>query len=459
MQNKRRDYIPLHVNHRLFYTKSLPSLLSRRSTAAISYWLGSRMRPANKQFSYIIASIIAAAVLLLHIVTNHKTSSFYELSVPVDEFSDHCDLNNWHEVQGIYDPGFAEGLSEICRQVLKANTSILVQPRPLVRLQVIQHLGQKRPVLWKSYLQKVIDATRVKIVVATYDRPSALYNTLRVMDSLVSGASVSVLYDASTSDGLKAYASVLSEFPAVQAWNRREQGGYFAALQAVAQQDISHLLIAADDTTFIRPVNLAHIAALMMLLGDGERQEYRVSSQLRVSYPYPDNQNMGNIVGQLLLADEPYLFLADCCEHISNFQDPEFRSVCYDRHIDGPLYSIHQVRKEWALLVRQPEHPGKLEELWMYYKNERPNKADFSLFAADQVLVNSGMSFGTVRDDRKHLEAESFVAEQERLRTNEFQALLNGCRQEPLNHMQTFLMSRSCHVAEPSMEWHCPAQK
>jgi hypothetical protein len=145
----------------------------------------------------------------------------------------------------------------------------------------------------------------------------------------------------------------------------------------------------------------------MMLLGDGERQEYRVSSQLRVSYPYPGNEKMSNILGQFLLADEPDLFLADCCEHINNFQDPEIRTVCYNRHIDGPLYSIHQIRKEWTLLSRQPEH-RELEEC--YYKNERLNKADFFRFVADQVLVNSGMSFGTVRDDRKHLGAESFVA-------------------------------------------------
>jgi hypothetical protein len=93
----------------------------------------------------------------------------------------------------------------------------------------------------------------------------------------------------------------------------------------------------------------------------------------------------------------------------------------------------------------------------MSYKGQRPNKADFSLFAADQVLVNSGMSMGTVRDDKKGLEAKSFVAEQELLRAKEIQALLNGCRQQPLDHMQTYLMSRNTHVSEPAIEMALPA--
>ena len=218
------------------------------------------------------------------------------------------------------------------------------------------------------------------------------------------------------------------------------------------------MLIAADDTIFIRPVNLAHVAALMALLGDGKRQEYRVSTQLRVSYPYPYNEEASNVIGKLLLADEPYLFLADC-SRISQVGGPGFLTVCYDRHIDGSLYSIHQIRKEWSVLPRDPEQPGDLEGLWMSYRDSaRPNTADFSLFAADQVLVNSGMSLGTVRDDRKYLEAATFIADQDQLRSDEAKALLKGCRQHPFDHMEVYLMSRNSHVSAPLMQWHCPPQ-
>jgi hypothetical protein len=413
------------------------------------------MPPANK-FQYV--SLITGLIVWLVLLQSEPkldAPSFYDL--PLDDFSDHCDMKHWGEVEGLYDPDFARSLYEVCSQLLRLNSSMMLQPTPLVRLNVIQHLGQERPTLWKSYIQKVMDATRVKIVVATYDRPSALYNALTVMDLLVSGASVTVLYDASTPDGLKAYAAVLSEFPHVQAGIRSEQGGYFAALQKVASEDISHILVAADDTTFIRPVNLARVAALMMLLGDGKRQEYTVSTQLRVAYPYSSREKPSNIIGKLLLADDTYIFMANCSKGLGV---PEYLVECYDRHIDGPLYSIHQIRKEWALLPGEPVHPGDLEGLWMSYKNgAQPNTVDYSLYAADQVLLNNGMSLGTVRDDRKYLEDPNFIADQERLRSDEVQALLNGCRQRPYDHMEVYLMQRGAqHVSTPVMEWHCPPQ-
>ena len=92
----------------------------------------------------------------------------------------------------------------------------------------------------------------------------------------------------------------------------------------------------------------------------------------------------------------------------------------------------------------------------MSYKGNRPNKADFSLFAADQVVVNNGDEYG-YRDDRQGLEAKSFVAEHEILRMNEVQALLKECPRQPLGHMQTYLMSRNTHVSEPAIEMALPA--
>lgn len=412
------------------------------------------MARANKHcLNTCAVTCLIALVLLLRIASNQDTSSFNELSS--DGFSQDCDLKHWLEVDGIYDADFAKALSVSCRQLLMSNTSLLFQPKPLLRMNIIQHIGKQQPLLWQSYIHKVMDATRVKIVVASYDRPAALYNTLSIIDSLVSGASVFVSYDAPTPDGMKAYASVLSEFPTVQSRIRSEQEDYFEALKAVSEQDASHILIAADDTTFIRPINLARVAAFMMLLGDGERQRYRVSTQLRISYPYPYDQGVRNVVGKLLLPDELYLFMTDCSD-IS----PDL-SVCYDRQMDGGFYSVHQLKEEWPFLVRHPSHPAELEELWMWYRaNHRTNKADFSLFLADQVVINSGMGWGTVRDERKVLETESFIAEQQRLRADEAHLLLNGCRQKPLDYMQTYLSYSaivSILMSGPSMEWHCPS--
>ena len=115
-----------------------------------------RRMPPAKTGQFLNACLLAGliiSVFLLHIVTKRTLASEQLIGVenPLDEFSDDCDLKNWREVEWIYDPSFAKGLSEICRQVLEANTSILLQPRPLVRLQVIQHLGGKRPLLWRSY--------------------------------------------------------------------------------------------------------------------------------------------------------------------------------------------------------------------------------------------------------------------------------------------------------------------
>lgn len=418
---------------------------------------------SNRDVFHALRSVRFGSTALMLLITGVLWRLFSPIQQPSREnphhnhvydgsYPEHCNTQRWSEVAHVHDAAFSAAVRDACGDLLALRPGLLKEPKPLIRLHVLKNLVQHKRSTFVSYFEKLAATAVVDIVIGTYDRPLALRNTLESIELMVSGANVSVSYDAQDEEKRRAYEQVLSEFDHVKLWNRSEHGGYFNTLLQISAQPLTHVLVAADDTTFVRPVNLRHVAAMMMLLGDGEPQDYRVTCQLRMSYRHAIDTHFESVIlEKLAFAGDAalYVFLADC-------SDDRIRTsyLCYDRHIDGPMYSIHQIRKEWPRLPG-PSHPGELEGQWMGL--QRPNRADFALFLADQIAINTGMDMGTVRNDRKSLDGEEYQQEQAQLRDEEAQAILKGCRQSPMDFVQELLRANSTHVGSLTMEWKCPA--
>ena len=106
-----------------------------------------------------------------------------------------------------------------------------------------------------------------------------------------------------------------------------------------------------------------------------------------------------------------------------------FFSCCYDRQIDGALFTRATLTKELDSLKTYsvPTNPGELEGFWMTWA-ERATWTDLTIIPVDRVLMNAGLGLGTVRQERESLEKD--------LKANAMQReeaakdMLNGCFHE-----------------------------
>ncbi|KAI8903157.1 nucleotide-sugar transporter-domain-containing protein [Gorgonomyces haynaldii] len=345
----------------------------------------------------------------------HQITSAYE----------DCLISEWEQVVGDITPDIESLMTEACAQyeILHPHETVTVTKR-LGAIQIAKSLDRD---IWNRFYNRVLESTTVGIVMASFDRPGALRNALKLLFSVTQGAQVTVLYESSSEDLHLAYEKVISEFP-VEGIDRKLNGGYFKGMQDFVEKPLTNILIASDDTFFVRPCNLKEYGAILRMVGSGQEQQYRVSFQLRL--PYPDDHKP--FFYHFMTPQMPHFFATDC----STVRHPP-HEVCYDRHIDGPMYLRSQIVKEWpSIFTRPPNHPGEFEAMWM---DGRPPGIDISLYPADQILLNGAQGRGTVRDDRKFLESPEYIEKQESVRHEHAKAILEGCYQDPLENLPKFV--------------------
>lgn len=403
--------------------------------------------------------IVAVSVLASSILIAVNLFFFYNRSLPIvgdrvmpvsksnitsfsAEFKD-CRPENWFGTTEFMDEKNIRDLDKHCGIVQSKN----IHPNnPLLqRIEAIKNILQKESderKNWNRFFESVAGNTQVDVFLGSYDRPNTLQNALKMFNYFVSGAQVHVFYDATSEVILEAYRKVVSNFPDVIPHRRSEFGGYFPAIMEVLKTTKSHcVMIASDDTTIMRPFDIRHHAAVLRMLHSGPKLPHRVSYQFRISYPA---ENFPNPVSFFSSPKAPYSLVEDCRARIVH--------LCYNRHIDGPMYLTDMLRKEWPLL-NNPAHPGELEGQWMGY-NSPELLTDIALYPADQLVVNSGMKYSTVRDDRKS--SDSNPAQSSELRLKHAIAVNNGCYQEPEKYIYRFLISKNTHVDNLPMPWICP---
>lgn len=449
---------------RIFASPLPPSLLARYFDSLHSFGID------RKQFLYVslasffesfadripfdmrsqnfIATFGIIVALLSSEVATAKRYASPQRSIPFHGIQSasyrNCLTKSWHGLEEYVNRNFAAAVESICGEMSRKGD--LPSLPTLMRLAVIKrltHSVELRP-LWERFLHDVMASTKVNIVLATYDRPAMLSNALATIHNFTSHCTVSVLYDASNGEVMSAYETVLKKYP-VESWRREEHGGYFPTLLKILKNDhTTNVIVASDDTFFVQPFNCAVHGALQRILSAGFQQLHRVSMQLRISYAV----NTDPVIGSLAAPDTPYLFLVNC----TSARGPKAEPACYDSHIDGPMYLIENIRKDWSSL-QQPNQHGEMEGQWI--SRHRENGTDVSVFLAHQAVLNVGMAVGTVRDDRKFLESETFIRSQKEMRQLHARAILAGCEQNPMSRIADYF-SPATHVAGIPLSWTCP---
>jgi len=154
----------------------------------------------------------------------------------------------------------------------------------------------------------------------------------------------------------------------------------------------------------------------------------------------------------------PYAFAVDCSKSalgtdaMLNGTVP----VCYDRHIDGAMYTAGMVRREWRNFSagRDPVNSGDLEALWIHERLRiiGDHETDISLFPAD---LNTGMDIGTVREERKDTESAEFAHAKAVSRQHENARVLSGCRPLVQAVLPPFLNTPRIYHNDAAVEWSC----
>ncbi len=350
--------------------------------------------------------------------------------------SPNCSFEHWVEIKVGANDKFALVAEDVCNYLTTTVVGFSSMNPVLQRLQILSLIRQKFANVWRTFWKRELASTTVLVVIATKDRPALLHLVLEHLFACTSSTKVIVLYEASEQTHANAYQRVFIDFPLVTAWDRTQNGGYFSSLLKVAQQQVTNVVVCSDDTVFIRNVDLkVHGLTQRLLAGTG----FRVTTQFRISYPLPSNSPP--ILAHVVIENLPDLYLTDCTRD----NTPH---LCYDRHIDGPLYLRSHLLAEWPSLPN-PDHPGEFEGRWIGAKLSY-DVLDFTLFPAEQVLFNAGGSQSTVR-------AENFVASSQEKnaadRVRSSAKVLDGCK---LFLMDNDVQSNHDTHRSSTFGWKCP---
>lgn len=279
--------------------------------------------------------------------------------------------------------------------------------------------------IWLSTYEE----TSVEFLIGTFDRPQELRRVLLALDTfVVEQYLVTVLFLASEDFQGKAYQSLIREFPSHKFVNRTTDNYFSLLRESIALSEATNFVIMSDDTVFIRPSHVRRLATLQNMLSVDTDVKYSV--QLRSS----SRDSRPEILAELLPTwGLPYVQVVNCSRVFRRFDttNPDFGSCCYDRQIDGAMFTRKTIASEFDALEQfsPPTHPGELEGKWMQM-TEHATWVDLTIFPSDRVVMNVGLGYGTVRDDRKHLEQKDQIESSAKNRREGAHALLRGCHLE-----------------------------
>ena len=272
--------------------------------------------------------------------------------------------------------------------------------------------------------------TSVEFLIGSFDRAQELRVVLRSLEVFVTEAySVTVLYLGSHDDHVDAYELLSKEYPQHR-FLRRSQSDYFQKLrQAIFTSSATNFVILSDDTMFFRSCAIRKFATLQNLLESDLMIRYSVQLRAATRDPHPD------ILEELLPTwGLPYVNVVNCSRSLGHWNPvgEKFFTCCYDRQIDGAMFTRRTLEREMSDLqkYKEPNHPGDLEGFWMELAGGA-DWTDLTIFPVDRVLMNAGMSLGTVRDDRKHLEDPGLLDIKDGERETAAKAFLDGCFLQP----------------------------
>ena len=309
---------------------------------------------------------------------------------------------------------------------------------------------------FNDFFRDVTASTKVDILVGSFNRPAQLYKALESMRTFFTNCDITVSYDADDEATRLAYERVLARFPVVAMW-RPDYGGYMPSMRhAVAQTNATNFIVNSDDTFAVRPLDCKRHGALLRLVAGNEERLNRATMQLRIDYSI----NTSPIISSVMAPTLPYVFAVNCSKsEVGIDARTGAVPVCYDRHIDGGMYTAGMVRREWRnfSVGRDPANPGDLEALWIEERvlSIGDDETDITLFPADQIFVNTGMDIGTVREERKHIESAEFAHAKAVSRQQENARVLSGCRPLVQAVMPPFLKTSNRYYNDTAVQWAC----
>lgn len=267
-------------------------------------------------------------------------------------------------------------------------------------------------------------ATSVEILIASKDRPQELRNTLLTLLTFVQGVRsvrVTVLFSASSGLFASAYMRVQELFEGFTYVERGEEDYFEKLHNTVRKSPATNFVIMSDDTNFFRSCDIRGFATLQNLL-EHNISRTRISVQLRAS----SRDERPPALGQILPSwGMPHSHILNCTRGLWD----SFFSSCYDRQIDGAMFTRATLTRELDDLktFRIPSHPGELEGNWIDWASSATWR-DLTIIPVDRVLMNVGLGIGTVRKDREGLEKnlkKNYIDREEAA-----QDILNDCFRE-----------------------------
>ena len=429
-----------------------------------------------------ILLIIIVILTSVSIIFHYNTSIVSNLLHP-----DHtgCSAKTWTEVDSLVTPSFVNLIEHECRLNDHQYTVGRSPDHPIYRrLQVINALlakeGREKQ-QWLEFFEEVVKSTRVHVIIGSRDRPSLLSLVLQLFRARQLGQiQVSISFVSSSIVHAMAYAALSYEYPEYEFVKRASTApsGYtpYSAFveTTLAHTNATNVAIFSDDTWLRVPTSFSAIGALQRILSTG-RKPYRLQGR-----PYSlvvelrGRAGLGSMPtarGEVFspevlafgsLKNGMIVYNTSNCPFISH-QLP----LCYNRHIDGPLYTIDTVRTELPKVdFNVVTHPAMLEAYWQHYRdnydrNDGPDAFqlttdDFVLAPIEQIAFNGGGAQMSVREESERGDRNSTFTVLDRIRAS--QAFVDGCRQNPLSEIavEFALATSGTHREAPPLPWSCP---
>mmetsp|Transcript_36435 Transcript_36435/g.91704 ORF Transcript_36435/g.91704 Transcript_36435/m.91704 type:complete len:796 (-) Transcript_36435:526-2913(-) len=368
-------------------------------------------------------------------------------------------INVTSEIRGL--PEFLEAVCHACAESLSSE-GVHNNPQ-FLRIRALGLLSRSHPYVLGQALSSIAATTKVTVIFFSYNRPEMIRTALQTFRMNVAGTTLAVTFDASLAVAHRAYALVAREFPEVAWYNRSLYGGFWKSVLAIKDREMAHTYtIAGDDMWAICPGDFRSFGAILRMLSDGPTQSTSVALQFRVSHPawfLPPTTPRERPYFFGGVAGFPFMGAHECTESMPTRKKmTHLSSLCYDRHIDAPMYLAEQLNKEWPLLQQPRAYPVVIEGKWLdhFHPNMRfPQRrkfklwhVDIGLYPIDQLVVNVG-GWG-----------KSAVLQSSNSIANNSEMLLSGCIQDVYSALPGLANKRKTHLDNTellNMTWECPA--
>lgn len=329
----------------------------------------------------LLAFVCACAVLLAtRCIQSGDRQIIWSLSAPARRLSD--------KARGLVDD--RASCWRIFRNI-RANSH-----RDMSESEIILPESCPQAPLWREFRA----SSSVEFIIGSKDRPQQLRNALRGLATFIhpsENTRATILILATNELYASAYTHLQTRYEEhLFIW--RGVDSYFDDVRrAVQESTATNFVIMSDDTLFFRPCDIRSFASLQNML-EQDSLRTKISVQLRASSRDVRPPSIAHFLPKEGL---PYAHLINCTRGLWN----TFYSSCYDRQIDGAMFTRATLQGELQNLkaFAIPGHPGELEGLWMNWA-EMASWIDLTIIPVDRVVMNVGLALGTVRADRESLE-------------------------------------------------------